>query len=333
MRWIARVFAIGRLADRRWVGALLIGVAAIAILTTDGRPVSNRSNDESVRVESERSLAIAPRRPVDRPPIGARVAQWRAVRSAIDRTEQSRCASMDVERFRTGDASESSMERIHENPHGFCWSLRPVLAEPNDLLRRVDRDHGLDSDYVPEDLVSLAEAHPEIPLRTGDERLTARAAEALSNMVQSAEQDGVELVVSSAYRDYETQRQLHAYWIDRLGRTVAEAVSAPAGHSQHQLGTTVDFAPVGRRFSDTPQAEWLEQHAWRYGFSLSYPEGYEKITGYNYEPWHYRYVGFAAAYLEREYFSSVQHEMLTFLHANSREREMVVYRLNRGGPR
>ncbi len=333
MRWFARIYAIGRFADRRAFAVLLIGVVTVAALATAVRSESNGPSWAASQGGAGRipeSAVSAAARPVSVAPTAG---EGRASRTAIDLAGEASCDPTAVDRIRAGGTTESTMERIRESPRRFCWSLRPVLAESNDLLRLVDRDHGLEPDYVPPGLVALAEAHPEIPLRTGNERLTARAAGALADMVLAAEQDGIELMVSSAYRDYETQRQLHEYWIERLGRTMAEALSAPAGHSQHQLGTTVDFAPVGRRFSETPQAEWLEQHAWRYGFSLSYPEGYETTTGYNYEPWHYRYVGFAASYLEREFFSSVQHKMLTFLYANSRDRRLAAFRFSRGGPR
>ena len=333
MRWFARIYAIGRVAGRRAFAALLIGVVTVAALAIAVRSESDGPSRAASRAGGARNPEAAVSAAARPLPAAPTARAGRAARTAVDPAGEASCDPSTVDRFRAGDTTESTMERIRESPRRFCWSLRPVLAESDDLLRLVDRDHGLEPGYEPTDLVSLAEAHPEIPLRTGNERLTARAAEALADMVLAAERDGIELMVSSAYRDYETQRQLHEYWIERLGRTMAEALSAPAGHSQHQLGTTVDFAPVGRRFGETPQAEWLEQHAWRYGFSLSYPEGYETMTGYNYEPWHYRYVGFAAAYLEREFFSSVQHKMLTFLHENSRDRRSVAFRFHRGGPR
>lgn len=363
MRWAARVFGIGRSAGTRRSAVLLIGVATAVALTTGVRseskrpgPAVFRGGDGPGRVSAvsaaapPKSAAPATAREVSPPPATAPPAvalstspppapvlsaagKRRIPLSGLDATGSLRCDVYAAERPNTGPDGESALDDFRENPRRFCWALRPVLAEPSSLLRLVDRDHGLDPAYIPPDLVDLAETHPEIPLRNGDERLTVRAADALADMVHAAERDGIELLVSSAYRDYETQRRLHEYWIDRLGRSMAEALSAPAGHSQHQLGTTVDFAPVGRRFSETPQAEWLKQHAWRYGFSLSYPEGYETITGYNYEPWHYRYIGFAAAYLEREFFSSLQHEMLAFLHANARNRDSGTVQLNRGGPR
>ncbi len=211
-------------------------------------------------------------------------------------------------------------EDITAYPEPFYWAMREVLAEPPELLRLVDRSNGLGEGYEPDNLVDLSEKHEHI--RTvGRQRVTERAAEALSRMVRSAREDGVELTVSSAYRSFERQVALHDYWKDELGETLARAVSAPPGYSQHQLGTTVDFAPVGRAFEDTPSDMWLRENAWRYGFSLSYPEGYEEITGYNYESWHYRYIGTAATYAEQRFFDGVQQYLLEYLHEHRTEIE------------
>ena len=219
-----------------------------------------------------------------------------------------------------GDPGEVLSVPDVEHPKAFFWAMRTVIAEPPELLRLVDRGHGLDRDYEPDNLVELSEVEPHIQT-TGRHRVTERTADSLSNMVNAARNDGVELVVSSAYRSFARQEALHAYWIDELGERLARALSAPAGHSQHQLGTTVDFAPVGRAFENTPSDRWLREHAWRYGFSLSYPEGYEELTGYNHESWHYRYVGTAASYVEQRFFAGIQQHMLEYLHEHRRELE------------
>ncbi len=211
-------------------------------------------------------------------------------------------------------------EKISAHPQAYYWAIRKVTGEPKELLRLVDRSNGLDDGYEPDDLVELSNAEPHIQTN-GRQQVTERTAESLSRMVRSAREDGVELVVSSAYRSYDRQEALHDYWIDELGESLAVALSAPPGHSQHQLGTTIDFAPVGRAFEDTPSDRWLRENAWRYGFSLSYPEGYEEVTGYNYESWHYRYIGTAASYVEKRFFAGIQQHMLEYLHDNRREIE------------
>ena len=83
--------------------------------------------------------------------------------------------------------------------------------------------------------------------------------------------------------------------VENPDEAAAEGTARP-GHSEHHLGTTVDFRPIGetdvdQSFGDTPTGQWLEQHSWEYGFLLSYPRGKESVTCYKYEPWHFRYVG------------------------------------------
>ncbi len=158
----------------------------------------------------------------------------------------------------------------------------------------VDRTHALPADYAPDDLVSLKGFG--VPVLGQDALLRREAAENLENLVASAEAAGEELAVASGYRSYEDQRASYARLVSVFGKG-ADRTSAPPGHSQHQLGTAVDFtnAAVGyeliRRFGRTTAAGWLQEHAPEHGFVLSYPPGRQSRTGYHWEPWHYRYVG------------------------------------------
>jgi zinc D-Ala-D-Ala carboxypeptidase len=175
-------------------------------------------------------------------------------------------------------------------------SSSPSLKESCDDLRvLVDRSHPLPVDYVPEDLVPLWAY--EIPTLGGGEMLLRRkTAEQLSSLVSDAAADGEELVVASAYRSYEEQQLSHERLMNVFGAD-ADGMSAAPGHSQHQLGTAVDFTnaaagyQVWMPFAQTSAYSWLEHHGWEYGFILAYPRGKEEQTGYQWEPWHYRYVG------------------------------------------
>ena len=163
----------------------------------------------------------------------------------------------------------------------------------DDLGVLVDRSHSLPPDYVPKGLV---------PLRgygistLGSEMLRREAAEHLGRLVAGAAADGEKLAVASAYRSYEEQRHSYESLTGVLGAD-AGRLSATPGHSQHQLGTAVDFTnaaagyKLGMPFARTSAYRWLEHHAWEYGFVLAYPRGEEERTGYRWEPWHYRYVG------------------------------------------
>ncbi|MFW5788322.1 MAG: M15 family metallopeptidase [Spirochaetota bacterium] len=204
---------------------------------------------------------------------------------------------------------------VEADPRRFLELLDEVLDEPEDRTVLVDKTTDLGESYAPADLVELDTLADELALSRAGHRLTRDTAEALLEMNAAAERDGITLVVSSAYRSYAYQADLFARWVDELGLEEAERVSARPGTSQHQLGTTVDFGCICDEFASQPAGRWLAEHAWRYGFSLSYPEGYEDLTGYSYEPWHFRYIGRSAARLEREYFDGIQQRMLEFLHA------------------
>ena len=163
----------------------------------------------------------------------------------------------------------------------------------DDLGVLVDRSHTLPSGYVPGDLVPLQDYG--VPA-TDSGTLRREAAEHLGRLVKGAAAAGEDLEVTSAYRSYEEQRRSHKRSMRVFGAE-AGRMSATPGHSQHQLGTAVDFTnaaaghQVTRYFGRTSAYGWLERHAWEYGFVLAYPKGKEEQTGYEWEPWHFRYVG------------------------------------------
>ena len=171
----------------------------------------------------------------------------------------------------------------------------PDDGESPGLLTIVDKEHGLPPAYAPPNLVEI----PPEWIAPGflSQLLRKEASEALVVMLRAARAEGHELRLRSAYRSYEEQTTTFQFWIDQLGEEEARRVSAPPGHSEHQLGTTVDLtsASVGwqleQTFGQTPEGQWLAAHAHEYGFPLSYPQGAEEITGYTYEPWHFRYIG------------------------------------------
>lgn len=124
----------------------------------------------------------------------------------------------------------------------------------------------------------------------------------LKAMARAARAASARFSVQSAYRSYLTQKSTFAYWVRVQGFAVAIQESARAGHSEHQLGTALDFRSYGGRapwnyrdWATTRAGKWLKANAWRYGFVMSYPKGKTAVTCYAYEPWHYRYVGRARA--------------------------------------
>jgi zinc D-Ala-D-Ala carboxypeptidase len=164
----------------------------------------------------------------------------------------------------------------------------------DDKMVLVDRSHTLPPDYAPKDLISLPAYG--VPTLGGRELLLRReAAEHLRSMVVGAAADGEELVVASAFRSYADQ-QLAYGRLKSIYGSGADTMSATPGHSQHQLGTAVDFTnaaanyQVRRRFGRTSASVWLQTNATKYGFVLAYPPGHDG-TVYKFEPWHYLYIG------------------------------------------
>ncbi len=157
----------------------------------------------------------------------------------------------------------------------------------------LDTIYMLPSSYAPGDLVdsSVVGLNTGYPIR----RLLV---DDLSAMVRDARADGAPLGVQSGYRSHAQQTATFQHWVDQIGYEEALRVSARAGHSEHQLGTTLDFKSAGgpapwevADWATTPAGAWMAANAWRYGFVMSYPRGAFDRTCYDYEPWHYRYVG------------------------------------------
>lgn len=123
----------------------------------------------------------------------------------------------------------------------------------------------------------------------------------LKRLLNDANQDEIVLYFNSSYRDYEAQVEINERFLKYYGDDLGELLSASPGHSEHQLGTAIDFSSqevkngLVRDFTDTKAFEWLNNNAWKHGFVLSYPEGKEEITGYSFESWHWRYIGIEQA--------------------------------------
>lgn len=158
------------------------------------------------------------------------------------------------------------------------------LSKGNLIL--VNKYNKLDSSYVPENLVYIEE-----PYSPDGGRMTKDAYEAFKKMVDAADEDGLYLFSLSPYRSYDLQNNLYEGYASRDGYDEADTYSARPGSSEHQTGLAVDINSVEDDFAYTKEAKWLAENAYKYGFILRYPKGKEYITGYQYEPWHYRYVG------------------------------------------
>lgn len=170
----------------------------------------------------------------------------------------------------------------------------------------VNRSHRLSPEDVPQDLIPV---HVPFAYVGNDMRNYMRepAAIALEAMFSAASNDGLNLAAVSGYRSYDRQKNIYEQNIAVRGEAETNLYSAPPGASEHQTGLAMDISTpsiassLTTEFENTPEGMWLRENAPNYGFILRYPAGKEHITGYAYEPWHFRYVGIPLAmYLKNQ---------------------------------
>lgn len=121
--------------------------------------------------------------------------------------------------------------------------------------------------------------------------LTNATTEAFNKMQAAAKIDGLNIYISSGFRSYSYQKTLYNNYVNRDGVFAADTYSARAGHSEHQSGLAFDVNTINDSFANTEEGKWLNDNCYKYGFILRYPNGKSDETGYQYEPWHFRYVG------------------------------------------
>jgi D-alanyl-D-alanine carboxypeptidase len=201
------------------------------------------------------------------------------------------------------------------NGYAFFNDLESVLDEDPALYMLVDKTHPLPADYVPPRLVKLPRTNAAYTVARAGLELRKEAEASLEIMARAARQDGVTLQASSCYRSYNYQKTAYQRAIDEDGQTQADRESAKPGMSQHQTGFAVDFGSIDDSFAQTRAGRWLAGHAEKYGWSQSYPQGYESITGYRAESWHYRYVGAKLIHFINTYFDGIQQYALELINA------------------
>jgi D-alanyl-D-alanine carboxypeptidase len=165
----------------------------------------------------------------------------------------------------------------------FDKSARSI-DDPNSIWLVVNKLRPLNpADYTPGDLVEVPVAHTWTPL------MRAEASDAVVALFQAASAEaGLSLASNSAYRSYSTQVDLYAG---------DDNLTARPGYSEHQTGLTMDIGAASGNcslrtcFTDTPEGAWLRDNAWRFGYLLRYPADKTAVTGYDFEPWHFRYIG------------------------------------------
>jgi D-alanyl-D-alanine carboxypeptidase len=176
-----------------------------------------------------------------------------------------------------------------------------VIMNPNNILALVNKEQSLPVTYKPNDLVV-----PRVPFSFAETNVEKRymrveAAKALEALFAAARKKGIQLVAVSGYRSYERQKELFSEEVKEKGKEKAIHAVALPGQSEHQTGLAMDITSptveykLTTAFGETKEGKWVALHAHEYGFIIRYPKGKEMITGYQYEPWHLRYVGKKAA--------------------------------------
>jgi zinc D-Ala-D-Ala carboxypeptidase len=178
---------------------------------------------------------------------------------------------------------------------------RLVIQNPDNILALVNKDQGLPETYKPSDLII-----PNVQFSFGKEDipksyLRKEAAMALEQMFLAAGKEQIELFAVSGYRSYNKQQAIYNLEIQKWGEEKAVQAVALPGHSEHQTGLAMDITSksvqfkLTEEFGQTLEGKWVAENAHKFGFIIRYPKGKEHITGYQYEPWHIRYVGKKAA--------------------------------------
>ena len=163
----------------------------------------------------------------------------------------------------------------------------------NNKLILVNKYYYLEEDYVPANLEDLSNQYA-----LNNMKMVKEAKDAFEEMSKEAKKNGLKIIAMSTYRDYAYQTNLYNNYVKKDGKEAADTYSGRPGFSEHQTGYAVDIYNDDKSYTDfhlTEEFKWMQENAKNYGFILRFPQGKENETGYQYESWHYRYVGLEAA--------------------------------------
>lgn len=170
-----------------------------------------------------------------------------------------------------------------------------LIQKPYKYDVLVNKKNKLPDNYVPADLNLISKEYSD-----SKQHLRNIAQINFEKMAKDIEKEGLKIIAVSTYRDSEYQDKLFNNYVQEKGLEYASMCSAKKGFSEHQTGLAVDIASSNLdydNFDKTEEFKWVKNHAHKYGFILRYPKDKINITGYKYEPWHYRYVGDIAPYI------------------------------------
>lgn len=171
--------------------------------------------------------------------------------------------------------------------------LPKEIINTNHLDILVNKKHYLNKFYKPYDLVDINNKYSY-----EGKKLRKEASIAFEKLAYDASLKGYKIIAVSAFRDYFYQKKLYNAYVDQMGKKKASKTSAKPGFSEHQTGLAIDVMGSNNDynlFEKAKEFKWMKKNSYKYGFILRYPKGKENITGFKYEPWHYRYVGIKLA--------------------------------------
>lgn len=173
----------------------------------------------------------------------------------------------------------------------YEYTIKAKNLNTNKIL--VNKYYYLDENYVPNNLEEIDKEYSK-----GGIKLVKEAKEAFQELSKKARESNLNIIAMSAYRSYQYQVTLYNNYVKQDGKEEADAYSARPGYSEHQTGLATDVynqKETYTNFEKTEEFKWMQENAYKFGFILRFPKGKEEETGYQYESWHYRYVGKEAA--------------------------------------
>ncbi len=179
--------------------------------------------------------------------------------------------------------SRSIVSKVNSNIDYEYYSNIQMVNNP-DFLVIVNKYYALDENYVPNTLVDIDSLY-------GYGKVDKTLYDNFKIMADEARKLNLNLYIASGYRSYEYQKVLYNGYLKYDPVNIVDTFSARPGHSEHQTGLAIDLSPIDDSFAYTKEYSWLKDNAHKYGFILRYPNNFVDLTGYKYEPWHYRYVG------------------------------------------
>ena len=204
---------------------------------------------------------------------------------------------LDYQKNNTTLSTRNIIEIVNTNRNNdyYTNTIKSDISKKELML--VNKYYYLDESYEPENLVTISQNYSWG--EKGSQKATEETYEAFLDMWEEANNNGYYFMVSSSYRTYKKQDLVYKDYEDSFGTEYADSIAARPGFSEHQTGYTLDIFEKNnssqKTFHESEAYNWLKNNAHKFGFILRYPEDKEDITGYDFESWHYRYVGINVA--------------------------------------